>query len=184
MSTSTRVRDLCTLAVALLVLALRMPAAVADTPELGTPLSRTQLGSLDFTIMPDGRGLPPGSGDARRGGDVYRTHCSRCHGEGGEGGVNDRLAGGHGSLASEAPVKTVGSYWPYATTLFDYIRRAMPYTAPGTLSDDEIYALTAYLLYVNGIIDQHRVMDAQTLPEVTMPNADNFVWAVSSIKEE
>jgi len=105
------------------------------------------------------------------------TYCLACHGEGGQGATNDRLVGGHGSLASDSPIKTVGSYWPYATTLFDYIRRAMPFTLPGSLTDEQAYALTAYLLELNGIIDEDTVINAQTLPAVEMPNRDGFVWA-------
>jgi cytochrome c len=95
-------------------------------------------------------------------------------------GINDRLSGGHASLSSRSPVKTIGSYWPYATTIFDFVRRAMPYTAPGSLSHDDVYALTAYLLYINDIVGEQDVMDAQSLPEVQMPNRDNFVWAVGA----
>ena len=105
--------------------------------------------------------------------------CIACHGEKGTGGINDALAGGRGTLASDAPKKTIGSYWPYATTVLDYVRRAMPLQAPGTLSDDDLYAVTAYLLYVNGIIGEDASMDAESLPDVKMPNADGFSWAYS-----
>ena len=131
----------------------------------------------DHVVTPDGDGLPPGSGNARLGEALYEQHCIACHGAGGENGINDRLAGGHGSIRSEQPVRTVGSYWPYATTIFDYLRRAMPYQDPGTLDDDEVYSLTAYLLYVNGIVDAETRIDAESLPNVKMPNRDNFVWA-------
>lgn len=154
-----------------------LSGAVADDgPGLGEALSQEQLAAIDFTIMPDGDGLPAGSGDAVAGRDVYARNCLACHGEGGAGGVNDRLSGGHDSLTAERPVKTVGSYWPYATTIFDYVRRAMPFQTPGSLSDDEIYAVTAYLLHINGIIAEDQVMDADSLPDVAMPNRDNFVW--------
>jgi len=156
------------------------PLCLAQSPGLGQPVSAVEIQAIDFTIMPDGIGLPPGSGDAVRGATVYQTHCQSCHGEQGVGGLNDRLAGGHGSLTSNSPVKTVGSYWPYATTLFDYVRRAMPYTAPGNLTDDDLFAVTAYVLFVNGIVGETTVVDAKTLPGIKMPNADNFVWAVSS----
>jgi cytochrome c len=156
------------------------PLCLAQSPGLGQPVSAVEIQAIDFTIMPDGIGLPSGSGDAVRGATVYQAHCQSCHGEQGVGGLNDRLAGGHGSLTSNSPVKTVGSYWPYATTLFDYVRRAMPYTAPGNLTDDDLFAVTAYVLFVNGIVSETMVVDAKTLPGIKMPNADNFVWAVSS----
>lgn len=146
-----------------------------EGPALGEEIDADRVLAADFTVLPDGRGLPPGSGDAVAGARVYAEHCVACHGEGGEGGSNDRLAGGQSSLTTARPVKTVGSYWPYATTIFDYVRRAMPYPAPGSLSDDDVYAVTAYLLNINGIVDEAVTMDAATLPRVRMPNRDNFV---------
>jgi cytochrome c len=109
---------------------------------------------------------------------VYAQHCQACHGEGGRGGPNDTLVGSRGTLGGDAPVKTVGSYWPYATTLFDYVDRAMPYQAPGSLSADEVYAVTAYLLFENGIIADDAEMNAETLPKVAMPNRDGFASAL------
>jgi cytochrome c len=106
---------------------------------------------------------------------VYEQKCQACHGAKGAGQPNDRLVGGQGTLASKTPVKTIGSYWPYATTVFDYVRRAMPYQQPQSLSNDEIYAITAYLLHMNGIIGERDEMNAQTLAKVRMPNRDNFV---------
>jgi cytochrome c len=163
-----------------LVLVLVGPSAVAaEDPGLGRSLTEEAAAGVDFTVMPDGTGLPPGEGDVATGARIYQQQCQVCHGVGGQGGPNDRLVGGAGTLAGDAPVKTVGSYWPYATTVFDYIRRAMPYPAPGSLSADDVYALTAYLLFANGIVDRDAVMNARTLPEVSMPNRDGFVWAVS-----
>lgn len=161
----------------LAALACCMPlAAMADDgPGLGEAPDAAHLAALDFTILPDGTGLPPGSGDAVAGARVYAEHCLACHGERGEGGINDRLAGGLSSLDTARPVKTVGSYWPYATTIFDYVRRAMPYPAPGSLSADDVYAVTAYLLHINGIIAEDMRIDAASLPQVKMPNRDNFV---------
>lgn len=150
-----------------------------DSPALGTPIGDGELAQLDFAIMPDGSGLPAGGGNAIAGAEIYRQYCFACHGEGGTGGINDVLVGGHGSLTTEQPVKTIGSYWPYATTLFSYIRRAMPYQSPGVLSDDQIYSLTAYLLYLNGILDEDVELSAETLPGIEMPNRDNFVWVYS-----
>ena len=111
------------------------------------------------------------------GGLCRAEKCVACHGKTGTEGPNDKLVGGHGTISGDRPVRTVGSYWPYATTVFDYIRRAMPLMQPQSLSNDETYALTAHLLELNGIIDSSEVMDAQTLPKVKMPNVDNFVWA-------
>ncbi|MDH4108575.1 MAG: c-type cytochrome [Gammaproteobacteria bacterium] len=163
--------------IALAGLVLPAAASAQDGPGLGEPLTAEQVAALDFVVMPDGSGLPDGSGDARTGAELYRQHCLACHGENGRDGVSDALAGGHGTIEGPVPEKTVGSYWPYATTVFDYIRRAMPYQEPGSLSEDEVYALTAYLLYLNEIVDEDQVLDRATLPAVRMPNRDNFVWA-------
>ncbi len=154
-----------------------MGGALADDgPGLGQELTAAELAAVDFTIMPDGNGLPPGSGNAASGRDIYIRNCLACHGENGTGGVNDVLSGGHGSLTGPQPQKTVGSFWPYATTVFDYVRRAMPYHTPGSLSSDELYAVTAYLLFLNDIIAEDAEMNAALLPQVKMPNRDNFVW--------
>jgi cytochrome c len=133
-----------------------------------------------FSIPPSGEGLPPGSGTAKAGAEVYANTCAACHGDKLQGnpaaGIGgDRLLGGRGSLASKTPIKTVESYWPYATTLFDYIKRAMPFNAPGSLKDDEVYALVAYILSDAKIIKPTETMDAKTLPKVVMPNADGFI---------
>ena len=156
------------------------PAAPARKPApkgpgLGVPATPAQVERADVSIGPDGVGLPPGSGTASQGEAIYTTKCIACHGPQGSGTVNDRLAGGQKTLATPAPVKTIGSYWPYATTVFDYVRRAMPYPTPHSLTDPEVYALTAYLLSLNGIIGKDDVMDAQTLPKVQMPNRGNFI---------
>jgi cytochrome c len=152
-------------------------AEAQQSPGLGVEATPEQVAGWALTIMPDGTGLPPGSGTVAEGAAVFRQKCIACHGPEGQNGINDRLAGGHGTLSSDRPVKTIGSYWPYATTIFDYIRRAMPFTAPMSLTNDEVYALTAYLLSINGIIDDDVVIDAQSLPGVEMPNAGNFIWA-------
>jgi len=151
-----------------------------DSPKLGEAVSLAELNSVDLTILPDGEGLPEGSGTAAAGALIYQQNCLACHGVGGKDGVNDALVGGRGSLATDRPLKTVGSYWPYATTLFDYVRRAMPYQAPGSLSDNDVYAVTAYILYLNEIVGEDERLDAKTLPEVRMPNRENFVWAYAS----
>jgi S-disulfanyl-L-cysteine oxidoreductase SoxD len=146
-------------------------------PGLGVPPTAAQVAAADISIGPDGAGLPPGSGTPAEGEAVYATKCIACHGPQGSGIVNDRLVGGQGTLASPAPIKTIGSYWPYATTVFDYVRRAMPYPAPHSLTDPEAYALTAYLLSLNGIVAKDAVMDAKTLPQVQMPNRGHFILA-------
>ena len=146
-------------------------------PGLGVSATAAQIESADVSIGPDGGGLPPGSGTPAQGEAIFNTKCIACHGPQGSGTVNDQLVGGQGTLTSTTPVKTIGSYWPYATTVFDYVRRAMPYPTPHSLSDPEAYALTAYLLSLNGVIAKDAVMDAKTLPQVKMPNRGNFVLA-------
>jgi S-disulfanyl-L-cysteine oxidoreductase SoxD len=132
-----------------------------------------------FAPLPDGRGLPAGSGSVEQGKSVYQTQCLACHGQNLEGGLADRLVGGRGTLVNDnptkAPVKTVESYWPYATTLFDYVKRAMPLTAPDSLSNDQVYAVTAYILSEAKVIAQDAVMDAKALAAVKMPNRDGFI---------
>ncbi|NIE57665.1 MULTISPECIES: cytochrome c [unclassified Burkholderia] len=159
----------------LLVASLGVPSAFGAGYGLGQPVDRAALAAWDIDVAPDGSGLPPGSGTVARGAHVFADKCAMCHGAGGEGSVGDPLVGGLGSLTSAKPKKTVGSYWPYATTLFDYIRRAMPYNAPQSLSADEVYAVTAYVLHLNGIVPGDARFDARTLPRVRMPNRDGFV---------
>ncbi len=146
-------------------------------PGLGQPATAEEVAAWDISIGPDGAGLPPGGGTAKQGAVIYEAKCLSCHGEGGAGGENlaDPLVGGIGSLASAQPMKTVGSFWPHATTLFDYIRRAMPYDAPLSLTDDEVYAVSAYVLWRNdGIVGQDEELNAETLRRVKMPNRDGF----------
>jgi mono/diheme cytochrome c family protein len=151
-------------------------AAAAEPPKLGQAVSPADLAAWDISIAPDGIGLPPGQGRSAQGEAVYVSKCLACHGEKGAGKPNDVLVGGAGSLAAgQTPMKTVGSFWPYATTLFDYIRRAMPYNEPKSLTADEAYAVSAYILALNGIIGAGDVIDAQSLPRVKMPNRDGFV---------
>ncbi len=147
----------------------------ADEPHFGKPISPQDLAAWDISVGPDGAGLPPGKGTVAQGAAVYAAKCQACHGEKGEGRPNDRLVGGAGTIAPDkAPVKTVGSYWPYPTTLFDYVRRAMPWDRPKSLTDDEVYAVAAYILNLNGIIGTDEVLDAQSLPKVKMPNREGF----------
>jgi cytochrome c len=142
---------------------------------IGTPLTDQDLAAWNIDVAPDGRGLPAGSGDVATGAHVFAAKCAACHGAQGEGGLGDPLIGGQGTLMSAKPKRTVGSYWPYATTLFDYIRRAMPFNAPESLSADEVYAVSAFLLNQNGIVPANTRLDAASLPRVVMPNRDGFV---------
>ncbi|WP_442680457.1 c-type cytochrome [Sphingomonas sp. ASY06-1R] len=129
----------------------------------------------DITVAADGTGLPEGSGSVAEGRALYETKCRACHGAAGAGGIADRLTGGVGSLASDKPIKTVASYWPYAPTLFDYIRRAMPLTAPQSLSDQDVYSLVAYLLSIDGIVAGDARLDGPSLARIRMPNRNGFV---------
>ena len=158
--------------------ALAACAAQAPTgrpPALGVAAGPAEIARFDISVPPSGAGLPSGSGTARQGAAVYAAKCVACHGEKGAGKPADALAGGIGSLATAKPVRTVGSYWPYSSTLFDYVRRAMPISNPLSLSDDEVYAVSAYVLFLNGIVGEDAVMNAQTLPLVKMPNRDGFI---------
>jgi cytochrome c len=175
------------LAAAFLLLHTAISARAQDYPakfDLGAPASADDIKAVDIAIGPDGEGLPPGKGDAEAGSKIFVNACSACHGANLQGvarlpdmpsGAALRLTGGRGTLASKNPVMTVESYWPYATTLFDYVRRAMPFSAPGSLSNDEVYAVVAYILSEGHVIDKTTILDAQTLPRVQMPNRDGFV---------
>lgn len=149
--------------------------ASAAGPNLGRVATPDEIATWDISIGPDGSGLPAGSGTPRQGEAVFAARCAACHGEHGSGKPNDRLVGGQGTLAGDAPVKTIGSYWPFATTIFDFVRRAMPLNESKSLTDDEVYAVVAYLLQQNAIIGEDDVMDASTLPKVRMPNRDGFI---------
>lgn len=168
---------LCTVAMAALA-AAALPAA-AQTYGLGRAASERDLAAWNIDVTPDGAGLSPGRGTVVQGAQVYAHHCAACHGANGEGKPADRLVGGQGTLKDAAqgkePVKTIGSFWPYATTVFDFIQRAMPYNAPQSLAADDVYAVTAWLLHKNGIVPADAVLDARTLPQVKMPNRDGFV---------
>jgi mono/diheme cytochrome c family protein len=151
---------------------------LSQGPNLGRAASAEEIAAWDISVPPTGVGLPAGSGSVKEGESVYVAKCQGCHGAKGLGKPADPLVGGIGSLSSGKAVLTVGSYWPYATTLFDYVRRAMPTTNPQSLSDIEVYAVTAYVLYLNGIVEEGAVLDAVTLPQVAMPNRDGFVdWS-------
>jgi len=157
-----------------LALGLNMVNA-ADAPGFGQPITPADLAPWDISIGPDGVGLPAGSGTPAQGAMVFAAKCAVCHGAKGEGGAGPRLVGGQGTLAAPAiPVQTVGSYWPYATTVFDYVRRTMPWNQPKTLTNDEVYAVTAYILNINGIVKDGEAMNKDTLAKVRMPNRDGF----------
>lgn len=153
-------------------------AAVASDAPLGIGRSPApgELAARMISVAPDGTGLPAARGTAREGKKTYEAQCGACHGMRGEGiGEYPPLVGNHKTLATEQPEYTVGSYWPYATTVWDYINRAMPYQAAGTLKPEEVYAVTAYVLFLNGIVRESDVLDAKSLPRVRMPNRDGFV---------
>ena len=164
----------------LILAGLLMAAAPGQGPGLGRLVTPEEIARQDLTIMADGTGLPPGRGSVARGAVVYAERCEACHGAGGQGGVvtsAPRLTGGVGSLAGPKPLKTISSYWPHAPGVFDYVRRSMPPEQPGALSDDDTYAVTAYLLSIDGIVGPKAVLDARSLPRVRMPNARGFVRA-------
>ena len=163
-------------AIALAMLVLSLPLA-AQSPAFGVgrPATAEEIRDLGAAIAPDGSGLPEGSGTVAAGRDVFVAQCARCHGPKAQGDVGPALVGGQGTLRSARPLKTVGSYWPYATTLWDYINRAMPFDKPGLLKPSEVYAVAAYILNINGIISDTDIMDAKSLPKVKMPNRDGFV---------
>src|ERR1700719_2197989 len=158
----------------MLTLALGATLAVAQTPNLGKPISPAELAGWDINVLPDGSGLPPGSGTPAEGARIYAAKCSACHGPEGKGGASARLVGGDPIKNMESD-KTIANFWPFATTLFDYIRRAMPWQQPRPLADNEVYALTAYILSLNKLIGENETMNAQTLPKVRMPNRDGFI---------
>src|SRR3954469_21607351 len=159
---------------AFLALALGAGAAAAAGPNLGKPVTPAEIAAWDISIQPDGTGLPPGGGTPAQGAKIYAQKCAACHGENAKGGNNAALVGG-APIANMDSTRTIANFWPYATTVFDYIRRAMPWTQPRSLTDDEVYAVTAYILAQNKIIGEKDVMNAQTLPKVKMPNRDGFM---------
>ena len=148
--------------------------SAAEGPRLGKPASPEEIAAWNLTVFPDGRGLPSGHGTAAEGKSVYQSHCITCHGANGSGGSGDELAGAKHGLTDANPDKTIGTYWPYATTLFDFVRRSMPPDAPGTLGNDQLYAVSAYLLHLNGIIMETAEMNNISLPKVEMPNREGF----------
>lgn len=169
----------------MLILALALAASTqagsdetSSAPQLGEPAPADLVNRWNISVFPDGTGLPEGSGSVTAGKKIYEKHCIACHAANGAGGSGDRLAHAERKLNEPYAEKTIGNFWPYATTLFDFIRRSKPMNNPGSLTDDEVYALTAYLLFINDIIAEDAVMDKKSLSQVKMPNADGFtdVW--------
>jgi hypothetical protein len=169
-----RTREFCTAMVAVALSCTT--AAQAQSPYgIGRPATAAEIAGWNIDIDREGHNLPPGSGSVSHGHEVFDQQCAACHGAKGEGGVGDRLVGGQGTLATANPVRTVGSYWPYAPTLFDYIRRAMPQNAPQSLSNEDVYAVSAYILNLNGLVPADAVLDAKALSAIKMPNRNMFV---------
>jgi S-disulfanyl-L-cysteine oxidoreductase SoxD len=156
-------------------LAMTAGAASGETPNFGKPIDEATIAPWDISIMPDGTGLPKGSGTPAQGAPIFAEKCSGCHGENGKGGEAAAVISDRELIGINAAQKTIRNFWPYSTTVFDFIRRAMPFQMPHTLSDDEVYALTAYILAGNKLIGENEAMDAQTLPKVKMPNRGNFI---------
>jgi hypothetical protein len=149
-------------------------AFAADLPNLGKPIDPKDIAPWDISIMPDGTGLPPGSGTPEQGAPIFAQKCAMCHGENGKGGIAAPVTN-YAPRATLDGGKSIANFWPYATTVFDFIRRAMPYNKPHSLSDQEVYALTAYVLRLNGLVGENDLIDAKSLPKVKMPNRDNFI---------
>jgi len=162
-------------AASLTALALVSGTVLAQVPGLGIPVSEADISAWDINVLPDGTGLPSGSGTAAEGASVYASYCAACHGVNGEGGIGNRLVGGE-PPTSMGTRKTIANHWPYATTVFDNIRRSMPFEAPRSLSNDDYYAVVAWIFAQNDIIDEDAVMSAETLPAVRMPSVDRFVF--------
>ena len=174
MWTRSALRPACALLGVLLASAATL-SAQSPRYGVGHPPTPDEIRARGSAIAPDGTGLPPGAGTVAAGRTLFAARCAQCHGPQGEGDIGARLVGGQGTLATARPLKTVGSFWPYATTLWDYVNRAMPFDRPGLLEPSEVYAAVAFVLNLNGIIDENRVMDATSLPRVQMPNRDGFV---------
>jgi mono/diheme cytochrome c family protein len=156
-------------------LAMMASASWAETPNLGKPIDEAAIAAWDISILPDGTGLPKGSGTPAQGVPIFAEKCAACHGDNGKGGEAAALVSDRELAGISAAQKTIRNFWPYSTTIFDFIRRAMPAQMPHSLTDDEVYALTAYILAENKLIGANDTMDAQSLPKVKMPNRDNFI---------
>src|ERR1700740_2657216 len=169
-----RTRELLIAAFAVIALGCVCRAQAQGPYGIGRAATPAEIAGWNIDIDREGHNLPPGSGTVGHGHEVFDQQCAACHGAKGEGGVGDQLIGGQGTLATPKPVRTVGSYWPYAPTLFDYIRRAMPQNAPQSLSDEDVYAVSDYILNLNGLLPADATLDARTLAEIKMPNRNGF----------
>jgi len=161
---------------AVLALAAACGSALAQSPGLGAKISEADIAAWDISILPDGTGLPPGSGTAAQGAPIFAAKCAMCHGEGAKG--TPAAAALIGALPLSGGIettKTIANFWGYSTTAFDFIRRAMPFQAPRSLTNDEVYALVAYIFALNKLIPEGEAMNAKTLPQVKMPNRDGFI---------
>jgi mono/diheme cytochrome c family protein len=170
-----RMRDLCIAGCTLLALAGATRAQTPGAYGIGRTATPAEIAGWNIDVDRDGNNLPPGSGSVSHGHEVFDQQCAACHGAKGEGGLGDRLVGGQGTIATPKPVRTVGSFWPYAPTLFDYIRRAMPQNAPQSLDANDVYAVSAYILNLNGLLPADATLDARTLSAIKMPNRGMFV---------
>src|ERR1700722_4373513 len=168
-------------ALAIAAMVVSVAVSAAERYDLGRPATLAEIAGWNIDASPDGAGLPPGHGDVRQGEAIFTEKCASCHGAHGGGKPMDRLVGGIGTLHEKKPEKTVGSFWPYATTLFDYVGRALPLHAPQALIPDEVYAVSAYVLFLNGIVTQDTTLDADTLAKIKMPNRDGFVSAYPTL---
>lgn len=170
-----RWREICGVAFVLVLCVAANTARAQSRYGIGRPATAAEIAGWNIDIGRDGGNLPKGSGSVSHGREVFAQQCASCHGDDGEGGLGDRLVGGQGTIATAKPIRTVGSFWPYAPTLFDYIRRAMPQNAPQSLTDEDVYAVSAYVLNLNGLIDADATLDAKSLAAIKMPNRDKFV---------
>ena len=158
-----------------LALALCIGTACAAGPDLGKPVTLAEIAAWDISVMPDGNGLPPGAGTAVQGTPIFAQKCAACHGANGTGGISSSLTAKGPITSINAAEKNIANFWPYSTTVFDFIRRTMPWQQPRSLTNDEVYALTAYVLALNKLVGDSEVIDATTLPKVRMPNRDGFI---------
>jgi len=170
-----RTREFTLTVLAMMALGSATYAHAQSPYGIGRTATAAEIAGWNIDIGRNGENLPPGSGSVNHGREVFDQQCAACHGAKGEGGVGDRLVGGQGTIATAKPIKTVGSYWPYAPTLFDYIRRAMPQNAPQSLDNDDVYAVSAYILSLNGLLAADATLDARTLSAIKMPNRGMFV---------
>jgi S-disulfanyl-L-cysteine oxidoreductase SoxD len=171
-----RLSAAATALIAFTVLQAANAAEAVKVPHLGTPMTPDDVANWDLTVFPDGRGLPEGKGTAAEGKAIFDIQCATCHGNAGRGGTAEELISEPGHLTEEAASKAIGPYWPYATTVFDFVRRSMPPSAPGSLTPDQLYSVTAYLLAANKVIPDETELNAKSLAAVKMPNRDGFDW--------